>query len=171
MSNFYFYRMIKHFFNNMFYTTDFFSTIFLFLHNKTISMVIFLILFLGIVFLIIPYTITEENADSLLAGYNTMSDKERKGFDLISFLKDYKKFNTSLGVSILTIGTILYFLTNEFVIIFFITTYTLIAHIFFMIKSKKFYSSQSLKNNNTAIYLLVGVLVFTLGLFSLTYFK
>ncbi len=44
------------------------------------------------------YIVTESNADILLAGYNTMSKKEKEKFDLKGYLNFFKKFMLSVGV-------------------------------------------------------------------------
>jgi hypothetical protein len=56
------------------------------------------ILFIDLVFVLIAYGVNEKNAKLLLAGYNTMSEKERKNFDLKSFLIYFKKFFINLSV-------------------------------------------------------------------------
>ena len=43
------------------------------------------------------YIVTESNADILLAGYNTMSKKEKEKFDLKGYLNFFKKFMLSVG--------------------------------------------------------------------------
>ena len=46
------------------------------------------ILFIDVVFIAIAYGVNEKNAKLLLAGYNTMSEQERKNFDLKSIEED-----------------------------------------------------------------------------------
>ena len=52
-----------------------------------IAVIITIICFIGI-----AYFTNEENADGLLAGYNTMSKKEKESFDLKNYLIFFKKF-------------------------------------------------------------------------------
>ena len=54
------------------------------------------------------YIVTEKNADILLAGYNTMSKKEKEKFDLKGYLGFFKKFMLSVGVYSFIIYSILY---------------------------------------------------------------
>ena len=70
----------------------------------------FAILFTDAVFIAVAYGINEKNAKLLLAGYNTMSEQERKNFDLKSYLIYFKKFffNISIYPTIFFIG--LYFI-------------------------------------------------------------
>ena len=43
-------------------------------------------------FIAVAYITNENNADMLLAGYNTMSKKEKESFDLKNYLIFFKKF-------------------------------------------------------------------------------
>ncbi len=45
-----------------------------------------------VTFIICAYMINEKNADMLLAGYNTMSKKEKESFDLKNYLIFFKNF-------------------------------------------------------------------------------
>ena len=72
------------------------------------------VIFTSFLIAICGYIINENNADILLAGYNTMSKAEKDKFDLINYLKFFRKF--MLSVSLYTaiiyfVSTI--FLTNE----------------------------------------------------------
>ena len=55
------------------------------------------------------YVVTESNANILLAGYNTMSKKEKEKFDLKGYLNFFKKFMLSLGVYSFIIYLLIYF--------------------------------------------------------------
>ena len=48
------------------------------------------IAFVSLLYLCIGYFINKKNSKYLLAGYNTMSDDERKKFDIDNFLKFFK---------------------------------------------------------------------------------
>ena len=54
------------------------------------------------------HIVTEKNADILLAGYNTMSKKEKETFDLKGYLGFFKKFMLSVGVYSFFIYSLLY---------------------------------------------------------------
>ena len=56
------------------------------------------------------YIVNENNADSLLAGYNTMTKDEKNRFDLVNFLKFFRKF--MLSISLFT--GIIYFISIVF---------------------------------------------------------
>ncbi len=50
------------------------------------------IIITNICFVGVAYLTNENNADMLLAGYNTMSKQEKKAFDLKNYLVFFKKF-------------------------------------------------------------------------------
>ena len=51
-----------------------------------------------VTFIICAYMINEKNADMLLAGYNTMSKKEKESFDLKNYLIFFRKFFFNLTI-------------------------------------------------------------------------
>ena len=68
------------------------------------------VIFTSALLAICGYIVNENNADSLLAGYNTMTKDEKNRFDLINYLKFFRKF--MLNVSIYT--AIIYFISTVF---------------------------------------------------------
>ena len=52
----------------------------------------------AVTFIICAYMINEKNADMLLAGYNTMSKKEKESFDLKNYLIFFRKFFVNLTI-------------------------------------------------------------------------
>lgn len=64
------------------------------------------------------YIVTESNADTLLAGYNTMSKTEKEKFDLKGYLGFFKKFMLSVGVySFITYSILYLFFSAEVAVI------------------------------------------------------
>jgi ascorbate-specific PTS system EIIC-type component UlaA len=59
------------------------------------------------------YIINETNANYLLAGYNTMSEKEKENFDLKKYLKFFKSFFLNIALLSLLIYLILILLLDE----------------------------------------------------------
>jgi len=68
------------------------------------------VIFTSILIGLCGYIINENNADILLAGYNTMSKDEKNKFDLINYLKFFRKF--MLNVSLCS--AIIYFISTVF---------------------------------------------------------
>jgi len=52
----------------------------------------FPVIFVSALYYAIGYFINEENPKYLLSGYNTMSDEERKKFDIENYLIFFKSF-------------------------------------------------------------------------------
>ena len=64
------------------------------------------------------YIVNESNADTLLAGYNTMSKTEKEKFDLKGYLGVFKKFMLSAGVySFITYSILYLFFSAEVAVI------------------------------------------------------
>ena len=63
----------------------------------------FAVIFTSLFIALSGYIVNEKNADVLLAGYNTMSKEEKNRFDLINYLKFFRKFmlNVSLYTAII----------------------------------------------------------------------
>lgn len=69
------------------------------------------VIFTSALLAICGYIVNENNADSLLAGYNTMTKDEKNRFDLVNYLKFFRKFmlNISLFTGIIYFISILFF--------------------------------------------------------------
>ena len=56
------------------------------------------VIFTSALLAICGYIVNENNADSLLAGYNTMTKDEKNRFDLVNYLKFFRKFMLSISM-------------------------------------------------------------------------
>ena len=68
------------------------------------------VIFTSALLAICGYIVNQNNADSLLAGYNTMTKDEKNRFDLVNYLKFFRKF--MLSISLFT--AIIYFISILF---------------------------------------------------------
>tara|TARA_Y100000741_G_C18205739_1_gene539552 strand:+ start:539 stop:859 length:321 start_codon:yes stop_codon:yes gene_type:complete len=80
-------------------------------------------IFLGVgicnlTFIAVAYITNENNADVLLAGYNTMSKKEKESFDLNGYLIFFKKFFLNLAIYTSLIFLFFYVAFDEVIAIF-----------------------------------------------------
>lgn len=116
---------------------------------------LFLIIFLGLLFLGIGFTLTEKNAPYLLSGYNTMSKEEQAEFDLETYVPAVRKFHFFLGLSTLVVGLGLHFWVSKNVGLTFAAIYPILAYIFFIAWSKKFESKSRRRLNNLGVIALV----------------
>lgn len=119
---------------------------------------IIVLFLLSLLLISIGYIVTEKNAKNLLSGYNTMTEQERKEFDLKSFIQAFRKFHLFLGVSLFILGTIFSLLISEAAAVFCMVVYPIMAYIWFMFVSRKYYQGKTNKWNNVGI----GILVITL---------
>ena len=69
------------------------------------------VIFTSALLAICGYIVNENNADSLLAGYNTMTKDEKNRFDLVNYLKFFRKF--MLFAYVFHGHTLLLFLTKN----------------------------------------------------------
>ena len=56
------------------------------------------IFLISLIYLLIGFGINKENAQYLLSGYNTMSDKKKENFDIESYLIFFKSFFKKLSI-------------------------------------------------------------------------
>ena len=99
--------------------------------------IIVLLLVSNLLILLATQLVNENNADLLLAGYNTMSKKEKEKFNLKAYLIYFKKFFLKLVLysSIVTIMSSLFF--DELYVVIIYSICILLPLPFFLIKSNK----------------------------------
>ena len=122
---------------------------------------------MSLLFIAIAFIVTENNAKYLLSGYNTMEEEDRKKFDLKAYIPFFRKFHIFLGISLLLFGVLLSRLINEEVGGIFLGVYPIAAYIYFITNSTKYSQGLSTKWNKIGVLILIGTLIFVIGLFSL----
>lgn len=143
---------------------------------------LYVIIFLGLLFGGIGLILTESNAKSLLAGYNTMNEEDRRGFDIKGYVPLFRRFHLFLGLSFLAGGCGLYYLVDLDAAGVFLGVYPIVAYIYFLWASRRFFrgrsggaggskvagstarGSSTIKYSKIGIWVLIGSLVFVLGL-------
>jgi len=129
--------------------------------------VVILICILSFVFIGVGCLITEKNAPYLLKGYNTMSKEKQEQVDLKGLLRFSKRFHINLGVSQAIIGFTLYYLGYDEGLNLFLSTYSIVAYIYFIWKSAPFQKQQQIRS----VYIGIAVLsICLLGILS-TFFS
>mgnify|MGYP001264971519 CR=1 FL=1 len=123
-------------------------------------------LFLGVLFFSLGFVITEQNASTLLSGYNTMSEEEQAAFPLKTYLKAFKRFHIRFGIFFTVFGTVLWFFSKEYAG-YHLGITPILAYLVF------FYQTKSLTNTTTnkRLYrlgtgVLIVTLIFIIGLFA-----
>jgi len=117
---------------------------------------------MSLLFIVIGFIVTENNAKYLLAGYNTMSNEERKRVDIKAYIDYFKKFHLFLGTSFILIGMLLIYSGYENETSIFIVAYPLLAYIYFIATSTKYFTT---KKNKIGVFLLAIGLIFIVAMF------
>ena len=125
---------------------------------------IYALIGISLLFVLIGFIVTENNARYLLAGYNTMSEEERKKVDIKSYIPHFRRFHIFLGVSFLLLGIIFTTLLSENAGGIFIAVYPVLAYIYFIATSSKYSKGNNMKSYRPAFFILIGSLIFVVGL-------
>jgi len=126
---------------------------------------LYLIIFIGLLFIGLGALLTVNNAKYLLSGYNTMSEEERHGFDIQGYIPFFKSFHYKLGASFIFLGAFLLHFFGEKMAGFFIGTYPILAYIYFIWAAMKFSNGLNENWNKIGILVLAVTLVFVVVLF------
>ncbi len=119
---------------------------------------------LAFIFIGIGFLINEKNAKLLLSGYNTMSDEDRKNFNLTDYLKFFKKFHVFLGTSLLIISLILFYFVDADYSGVFVGVYPVAAYIYFIWKGKRFNNMKNEQTKSSFIFALVIMVAVFVGI-------
>lgn len=128
---------------------------------------LYIIIGTGLLFIAMAFLITENNSKYLLSGYNTLSESERTKVDIKSYIPYFKKFHLFLGVSFIAIGLLLHFAIGESASGIFIGVYPILAYIYFMRESNKYWKGSSSQWNKIGLYVLVATLILVVGLLAM----
>jgi hypothetical protein len=120
---------------------------------------IFIVAFLSLVFMLVGFAVTPSNARYMLSGYNTMSEEERKGFDLPNYLLFFRKFHVFLAVSLLLLFVVLRYLFDSNSAEVVVVMYPLLAYAFFVWKAGKYNQSSRKGFSSRITPWVAGILV------------
>jgi len=126
---------------------------------------IYLISGVSLLFLVIAFSVTRNNARYFLSGYNTMSDENRKKVDLPGYIIFFRKFHLFLGLSFFIVGMILYYLAGVKAAGIFIGIYPLLAYIYFIPVSTRFFRGLTTRWHRAVVIILSVTLVSIITLF------
>jgi hypothetical protein len=113
---------------------------------------------LSVVFIGLAFLINPRNAEYLLSGYNTLSKADREKFDIVGYLKIFKRYHIFLGATLLP-GVLLIQLVSEVAASTFMIMYILGGYLVFMIRTRSF--SMNTKNQKTSLYISMTIMVIT----------
>ncbi len=126
---------------------------------------LYLIIFLGLLYLGIGFIITEKNAPTLLSGYNRMSKEDKARFDLKNYLASFRQFHLFLGLSTLIGGLGLYFVMSKNAGVAFAVLYPILGLVFFILRSNKYWAKNMQRKNNVGAIVLLMTAALVSGLF------
>lgn len=127
---------------------------------------LYLILGLSALFLGVGFLINEKNASSLLSGYNMMSSEEQAAFDLKGYLKAFRSFHIFMAISFSLFGLAALYSLGENAAGMFLGIYPILAYLYFILRSRKYYGPNQKNTVKWASALLVAVLIGVVGLFT-----
>jgi hypothetical protein len=125
---------------------------------------LYVIIGMAFMFLFIGMILTEHNAQYLLSGYNTLSAQEQKKVDIKSYVAAFRRFHILLAGSFLIIELVLIYFISDVAAGIFMGAYPIIAYLYFIISSRKYFSAISGKWHIVCVVILVAILVFVSGL-------
>ncbi len=115
---------------------------------------------LGAIFCIIAFALNKYNARYVLSGYNTLSEEERKQFDLKNYLRFFKRFFLTVGMAIMVGFFLLDQLVDTKIATAFTVLFPLIALFYFMISSSRFNHNPPEKKKSIALiisFIIIGI--------------
>jgi hypothetical protein len=128
---------------------------------------LYVLLGTGLLFISMAFLVTEKNAKYLLSGYNTMSEEERQKVAIQSYIPYFRKFHLFLGISFIAFGLLLHVGIGESASGIFIGVYPILAYIYFIKESSKYWKGSGNKWNKIGLYVLVGTFILIIGLFTM----
>ena len=128
---------------------------------------IYVLLGMGFLFVLMGLLVTENNAKYLLAGYNTMSKEDRNKVDIKAYIPYFRKFHLVLGISLFLLGSAFTYLISETAGGIFLTVYPLLAYLYFFVTGRRYWKEVSPKKSKMSFIILVGSLLFVVGLMAL----
>lgn len=123
---------------------------------------------LSLLFVAIGFIVTENNAKYLLAGYNTMSDSEKRDFDIKSYIPHFRKFHIFLGLSLFVLSIIIYYSISPDWSGIFMVIYPILAYVYFTWKANKYFLQMGKKQKRKrtiSFGILCTVLIGVAGMF------
>lgn len=118
---------------------------------------LYVLIGIGLLITGLAFILTEKNAPTLLAGYNTMSPEEQANYPLQDFLQLYKRFHLVLGLSMIVFGIALRAIWGDNAMGLVLALYPLLGYLYFMFRVQQLSPQQ----NNSSMKVGVGVLAFT----------
>lgn len=121
---------------------------------------------ISVLFLAMPFIVTERSAPYLLSGYNMLSRAEQQKVDITSYLVVFKKFHFFLGSSCLGFGLAIYFFAGPTWMMLFFVLFPLAAYFCFLVGTMRFFSGALKTQMWVGIVILALIMIFVGYLFA-----
>jgi hypothetical protein len=112
-------------------------------------------LLIGLLLYGIGFLLNEKNASSMLSGYNTMSDKDKKEVKISEYIRFFRKFHFYTGILIMFFSLLFYFTNLVDYIGFSLLFFSLAGYTFFIFKSQFYFPPHKRKTNLIAFYIML----------------
>ena len=123
-------------------------------------------LLIGGLFILFAFIISEKNAFKYLSVFNSLSQNDRKLFDLPSFIRFFRRFHLFLGISYILFSLLLFRMMKENVAGIFMAVYPLLAYLFFLSYGQKYSKNTAASRyNRIGIFVLIFSLLFIFFIF------
>ncbi len=125
---------------------------------------IYILALISLLFVAIGYIVNEKNAKYLLAGYNSMSEEDRKQLDIKSFLPFFRKFHIFLGISLFIIFILINQLISSNTAGIFFAIYPILGYCYFILASDKYNGNKKASWSRMGVGILLLTLVFVISI-------
>ncbi len=120
-----------------------------------------IVIFISVINILLAFIINAKTAKYVLAGYNTMSEEERKSFDIVGFIKDFKKVCLLTGLTIPIVYYLFYFFSQpEYGFIFVIIIISLILPYLLYLGKKYRKDSYFTSSSKFFFFGIYGIIIF-----------
>lgn len=127
---------------------------------------LYLILGLGALFMALGYIVTPNNAKNILNGYRDLTPEEQVAFDLKGLLSFQKRFHLIFGLGFILVSSGLLYFFGEEIAINFVALAPILAYLYFIAETRKYWPQRRQKQLKWAMYLLTFTLVIISLLFT-----
>lgn len=114
------------------------------------------LLILGLIYIGLSYSLNNENADSFLAGYNTLSNERKKLYDIDKIVFYVNKTTRYTGFSILIVGILTYWLKNVTLALIFLIYVPIVPIMIVNIYTRHSFSKDPLRWYDWLLYIIIG---------------
>ncbi|MDO4728266.1 MAG: DUF3784 domain-containing protein [Bacteroidota bacterium] len=124
------------------------------------------VILLSLIYIVLPFLINKQNADSLLSGYSNMNEEEKANFDLEGYLLFFKKYFIFNGIFQMLIGLVVYYCIDQDSSIIAVVNWMLLSLVVFTFIGQRFHKVPNRKQKRM-VWLGIIILVLTFVFFNI----